>query len=410
MIAVGTTLAGRYRVERALGHGGMASVFVAHDELLQRAVAIKALRQGESVDRRRFDREARILAGLTHPNLVAVYDAGEEDGELYMVLELIDGPTLADRLAAGRLADDEVRLVGRELAAALAQVHAQGIVHRDVKPSNVLFDRAGQARLGDFGVARVADTTALTATTTTIGTAAYMAPEQVEGLTATPRADVYALGLVLLESLTGRRAYPGPAPAAALARLSRDPEVPAELPPPWPTLLAAMTTRDPSGRPDSTAVVDALDDEPAVTAVTTAVSPATMPLPIPPPDPTAGSERGRARRRAALWLGAALLALLIAAVAFAAIDDPTSDATNDTSTEPQAASTAPTTVPTTTAAAVPPPGVDCAALAAEKDALEERRREIGEQYRDDHETRDRLRDQIDARRHEIDEQLREHCR
>lgn len=417
MIAAGSTLAGRYRVERLIAHGGMASVFAAYDEVLDRAVAVKALRHGESVDRTRFDREARMLAGLTHPNLVSVYDAGEQDGEVFMVLELIEGPTLAGRLAGGPLAGDEARLVGAELAAALAHVHAQGIVHRDVKPSNVLLDGAARARLGDFGIAHLADSTALTASATTIGTAAYMAPEQLEGQTATNAADVYALGLVLLECLTGRRAFPGPAPASSLARLSRDPDIPADLPAPWPALLAAMTARDPSARPDAAAVAAALDAEQTDDAVT-ATDPvaATTPMPMAEPEPTltaAGGPRGD--RRPLLWVGAALLALLallIGAVALAARDDPAPTTISDPSATPSTLPTSapPATAPPTTAVTTEAPAVDCAALEAEKDALEERKREIDEQYRDDRETRDRLRAEIQDRKHEIDEQLRENCR
>src|SRR4029077_15237425 len=236
IVAVGSTLAGRYRLDELLAHGGMGSVFAAYDEVLHRRVAVKVHRSGSTRARRRFDREAKVLAGLSHPNLVSVFDAGEEGDDLYVVLELIDGPTLATRIRGGPLAPDEARDVGRQLAAALAYVHAQRVVHRDVKPSNVMFDEHGQARLGDFGIAQFADDTALTGTATTIGTAAYMAPEQIAGSQVTAKADIYALGLVLLESLTGDRAFQGPPHEAALMRLARDPEIPASLPAPWPAL------------------------------------------------------------------------------------------------------------------------------------------------------------------------------
>ena len=223
MVAVGSLLAGRYRLEDLLAHGGMASVFAAYDEVLHRRVAVKVHRTGSAPDRRRFDREARVLAGLSHPNLVSVFDAGEEGDDLFLVLELIDGPTLAHPLSGGPLHPDEVSEMGGQLADALAYVHGQGVVHRDVKPSNVMFDEHGQARLGDFGIAHFADATTLTATSTTVGTAAYMAPEQIDGSQVSAKADVYALGLVLLESLTGDRVFPGSAHEAAVIRLGPRP-------------------------------------------------------------------------------------------------------------------------------------------------------------------------------------------
>lgn len=422
MVAAGSRLAGRYRVERLIAHGGMASVYAARDETLDRAVAVKVLRPGEPVDRTRFDREARVLAGLAHPNLLAVYDIGEEDDALFMVLELIEGPTLAARLADGQpLPADEMRRIGAELAGALACVHEQEIVHRDVKPSNVLFDGRGRARLGDFGIALLADTTALTAPDSAIGTAAYMAPEQIEGRPAVASADIYALGLVLLEGLTGRRVYPGPAPAAALARLAHDPEIPDTLPPSWSALLTAMTAREPARRPGATTVASALaadGDRAGPSGTPTELLAATAALAAPPSAAAPPGPGAPDRSRVGWAAVAAVVALLLGAIVLNGRDDPgPTDGAEQavSSTETPATTAAPTTAasPTSSPTVAPPtvvPAVDCGALEAEKEALEERKREIDEEYRDDHETRDRLLDEIKDRTREIDDQLRDSCR
>ena len=240
----------RYRLEALLGRGGSAEVWRATDEALQRSVALKLVTVSGGEDAHRVGDEARLLAQLSHPGLVPVYDAGTDDaGRPWVVMELVDGETLADTIRRGVLPSQRTAEIGARLADALAYVHGQGLVHRDVKPANVLLGRDGRVRLTDFGIARLVDAARVTATGLTVGTAAYLSPEQVTAEPVGPPADVYALGLVLLECLTGRREYPGTAVEGALARLSRQPEVPSTLGHGWTGLLAAMTDRDPARRP-----------------------------------------------------------------------------------------------------------------------------------------------------------------
>lgn len=419
MTAVGSVLAGRYRLEELLARGGMGSVFAAYDEVLHRRVAVKVHRSGSSLDRRRFEREAKVLAGLSHTNLVSVFDAGEEGDDLYVVLELIEGPTLATRIRGGPLPLDEVRDMGRQVAAALAYVHAQRVVHRDVKPSNVMFDEHGHARLGDFGIAQFADATTLTATSTTIGTAAYMAPEQLDGSRVTTKADVYALGLVLLESLTGNRAFAGPPHEAALARLARDPDVREDLPAWWHALLREMTARDPADRPDAADVEAALSertDDASAPVFLTAIEPmaltptetlgiaATELLPTEAASTRLATARRRtaARSRVVLWALVGVALLVGAATVMAGADDGRSPLLAPTTTLPSTTIASTTVAPAATPP--PPPVVDCAALQAEKAGLDAQKNK-----KHGHEARQQSGD-VEARQHEIDAQLAAaHC-
>ncbi len=266
-----TVLSGRYRLVKLIGTGGMGSVYEARDEHTYRAVAVKLFATPDSMttaDRVRQEREIRLLSMLSHPGLVPLYDAGThefDDGpHRYIVMELIADTTLLRKLADGAMHNYEVADLGAQLADALGYVHSRGIVHRDVKPANILMGDGGSAgfartvKLTDFGVAHFVDGSRLTNDGTIIGTAAYLSPEQVAGEPIGFATDVYSLGLVLLEALTGKQEYSGTLIEAALARLRRDPEIPDGIAPEWRELLGDMTARDPARRPTAVAVASAL--------------------------------------------------------------------------------------------------------------------------------------------------------
>lgn len=274
----GTLLAGRYRLGPLLGNGATSDVRLARDERLDREVAVKLLRRtGTGLDGRREQAEARLLASLSHPHLVTVYDAHLDGDEPFFVMELVAGQSLDRRLQQGPLSTDDVRLVGTQVADALAYVHGRGLVHRDVKPGNILVgaDLSGavDARLADFGIARLEDGTRLTATGQLLGTAAYLSPEQVRGGSVGPATDVYALGLVLIEALSGRLVFPGRAVESAVARLHRQPELPAAAGP-IGGVLQRMTALEPDERPTAAQVAAALGSDDA------AASAATVRLPV----------------------------------------------------------------------------------------------------------------------------------
>src|SRR5947209_647898 len=226
---LGTTLSGRYRLEARIGTGGMSTVFRALDETLQRQVAIKLMNREVSSDSdqlERFRREARAVAQLSHPHVVGVIDAGEDEGRPYIVFEYVEGETLKERIRRlGRLPIPEAVAYCIEIARALGAAHARHIVHRDVKPQNVLIDEEGRAKVTDFGIARTLDEEGLTADGRVLGTTDYVAPEQALGHGVTGQSDLYSLGVVLYEMLTGEVPFKGESQVAVAMKHVRE-EVP----------------------------------------------------------------------------------------------------------------------------------------------------------------------------------------
>jgi serine/threonine protein kinase len=282
-----TLLAGRYEIERPLGHGAMAVVDLARDHELGRHVALKRLAENLARDddlRERFVREGRLAARLGHPNIVRVYDVGEADGRPYIAMEHVDGETLADLLARrGKLSPAEAEDLGAQAARALAAAHAAGLVHRDVKPHNLLLRSDGVLKLGDFGIAVGLEGTRLTMAGTVLGTAAYLAPEQARGEHVTGAADVYALGLVLVEMLTGQ-----PDRAARLDRV----------PPGLADIVRRCLALDPAARPTADELERALGGDRSAA-------------------PTRILEPARRRRRAPLVLAGAAAAAIAGGIAAA---------------------------------------------------------------------------------------------
>jgi tRNA A-37 threonylcarbamoyl transferase component Bud32 len=266
--APGALIGGRYRIDSLIGRGGMAAVYRAKDEFLGRSVALKLFASdGAEADAlKRESSEIRVLASMNHHALVTLFDAsvdGVGDAErAFLVMELVEGPTLQKRIEQGTIAAHEVAVMATDLAEALHVVHAQAVVHRDIKPANILLSpalstgREFRAKLADFGIAYLIDSTRLTTPGTLIGTAAYLSPEQADGSAPGPAADIYSLGLVLLESLTAVRAFPGTLVESLTARLVRPPEIPGSLGYEWKSLLTAMTAMDPAARPTALDVVD----------------------------------------------------------------------------------------------------------------------------------------------------------
>ena len=265
---VGELIAGRYELEKLVGSGGMSNVFRAHDRLLERTVALKILHEQYTRDEdyvERFRREARAVAQLTHPNIVTVIDRGEQEGRQFIVFEYIDGENLKELSNRGPLEVREAIRLSLQVARALSFAHERGLVHRDVKPQNVLLNDDGQAKVTDFGIARSLDVQGVTQTGTVLGTSDYIAPEQARGQKVDPKTDIYSLGVVLYELLTGAVPYPGDNFVAVAMRhvnepvpsvLERRPDCPVRL----DLAIQRAMSKDPDDRFESMAVfVDELE-------------------------------------------------------------------------------------------------------------------------------------------------------
>lgn len=342
-------ISGRYRLERRLGSGGMSTVYLATDTLLEREVAVKVLAEHLSDDENfvaRFRREALSAAKLVHPNIVQVYDTGLDSGQHYIVMEYVEGTSLAQLLRTEPTLDAErVVQLGVQACAALDYAHRHGIIHRDVKPGNLmLLDRGGDGpptvKLGDFGIARAAEQTRITQVGSVVGTAAYLSPEQAHGEAAGPASDIYALGVVLYQCLAGRLPFEGASLAElAIRQTSEQPlppteyneDVPDELS--WAVLCALEIDpqdRYESGRELAVALEQGLagelDAATRVLSTTTAVRPAaatgtahTAPVPAPAPAPPVPAGRSGPAQAGRL-IGAVLaLAVLTAGVALAVV-------------------------------------------------------------------------------------------
>jgi serine/threonine protein kinase len=365
-----TLLAGRYRLGRRIGSGGMGHVWAAHDTVLGRDVAVKVQQFDPEGDRASFDRfvrEARTAAGLQHPNVVTIFDSGTDRQTAFLVMELLPGPTLDGHVAQhGPLPEPEAVALAGQVASGLGAAHGAGVVHRDIKPANLMFDAHGTLKIVDFGIAHLAQTAAarLTAPNTVIGSPPYLSPEQLQGRPADERSDLYALGCVITTMLTGRPPFEGENPLAyAHQHVSatpprirdRRPDLSSAL----DALVAQLLSKSPQDRPQSAqAVLERLtqsqpDWPSSEAAVPTTVIPAQTTRPMPadvaataPPVMRPGQRSTRGRWIAA---GAAVL-ILMAAVLIAAVM-----AENQTAGSPGAStSPAPSRQPATTSSQAPP--------------------------------------------------------
>ncbi len=313
----------RYELREQVGSGGMGEVWLGWDRRLPRDVAVKRLLPQLSAEpsfRQRFEVEARAAAILDHPNVVDLYDIDEDDGTLFIVMERLPGPSLDHRIAAGPLSEAEVRQVATDMLAGLEAAHVAHLLHRDIKPGNLIRSAGGRWKIGDFGVAKdLASAAQLTLVGVAVGTPAYLAPEQLEGQPATPGSDLWAAGVVLREALTGHRPFPGEDPIAVAhavrhTRLAPLTQVRPDIDPHLAAAIDRALSADPAHRFTSAAEMQAaLDgrDTVVVPPVVPPVVPAGAPLPPEPP-------RARSPLVPVLWavtgVGATILAVLLVAL------------------------------------------------------------------------------------------------
>jgi eukaryotic-like serine/threonine-protein kinase len=340
---VGTTpkiLAGRYRVLERLGAGGMATVYLAQDERLGRKVAVKRLHSDSPDDAaRRFEREAKVGASLSHPNLVTVFDTVADDDGVLIVMEYVQGENLSELMARERVLPEKAVSIIRQVASALDHAHQAGVVHRDVKPANILIAPDGKTKLVDLGISTARERTQITAVGTVLGTPSYMAPEQLEGGSITKAVDIYALGAVAFELLSGRKARQGRTPMEIAHRIATEPtpdvrEVWAGAPGGAADALSAAMAREPGARPSSAGqLARSLDDAFKATQPAAPQPETTQPMPVvrrdrplpPPPRRTVPPPiRSRGLPR---WIPVAALVavLLVVAGAIAALTNGGSD-------------------------------------------------------------------------------------
>jgi len=333
-------LAGRYRLEEPVGHGGMAQVYRATDQVLNRTVAVKVMAPHLTRDPtfvRRFEREAQSAAGLSHPGVVAVFDTGVDDDLHFIVMEFVQGQTLAELLREGPLPPDQALGIAGDVASALAAAHATGLIHRDVKPGNIMVTPAGAAKAMDFGIARAIATDTVTQTSSLLGTAAYLSPEQAAGEPLDARSDLYSLGVVLYEMLTGRPPFIAESPVAvAYMHISQKPDPPSRaypaLGPQTDAVVMRALAKAPSDRyataeelqADLQALATGRAPPPAMPTTTTApivVEPtAVLPaeagvLSRPPPRGPRRTRTTTGRRRA--WTALVVLIAVLAAITVA---------------------------------------------------------------------------------------------
>ncbi|WP_411376274.1 protein kinase domain-containing protein [Arthrobacter sp. MPF02] len=328
----GQLLCQRYRLQELIGRGASAAVYRAVDEVLSREVALKVFSRkgGEPELLARQEAEVRILASLIHPSLVTLFDAGTDQAieRTFVVMEYVPGPDLRRHLRDGAMAPADIASMGSDVASALEYVHARGVIHRDIKPGNVLlYPRSGRAgarwkaKLADFGIARVMEEDHLTGTGRTVGTAAYLSPEQALGEPLDGASDVYSLGLVLLECFTRQVEFPGSHIESGVARIHRDPLIPGGIGADWKALLTAMTARHSADRPTAAEAAAALEQlvlrGNAPRMAPAPASPAAAPVfgngrpPLPPRAPADSPHPRKRGKRGRAVIGAAAAAVIL---------------------------------------------------------------------------------------------------